>query len=235
MKCAEFNQGLDDFLDRELDGEMSVEQQAAVNAHLEGCAACRQVLGEAREIQEALRAMPIPALSEGFADRVLRAAVERNAVHHHRRGFAVGFGSAVAAGFALWLVVGLLPMQPGQQMDTGAVSEISIALNEPREVTLAFHSVRALEGAKISIQLPENVALVGYPGRRTLEWTTDLAAGDNVLRLPVVATGVDAGLDAGLIVASLEHGNKVQTLKINLKAAKAKNLSEQSLFGLGVA
>lgn len=227
MKCAELIQGMDDFLDKELDGDLSAGQQAAMQAHLDNCESCRHAVDAAREIQQALRAMPIPAPSEGFADRVMRVAVERNAARHHRRGFAVGFSSAIAAGLALWLVVGLMPMQPD---DGSEVSEISIAVNEPREVTLAFNSARALEGAKISIQLPENVALVGYPGRRTLEWETDLAEGENVLRLPVVATGVEGGQ----LVASLVHGNKVQTLKINLKAVKA-NLSEQPLFRLGVA
>jgi hypothetical protein len=230
MKCAEFNQGMDDFLDDELDGDLIDGQQAVMQAHLESCEACREAFGKAREIQQSLRAMSIPEPSDGFADRVMRVAVERNTAHHHRRGFAVGFGSAVAAGLALWLVVGMLPMQPGQQPEEGAVSEISIAVNEPREVTLAFHSARALEGAKISIQLPENVALVGYPGRRTLEWETDLAEGNNILRLPVVATGAEGGQ----LVAVLEHGNKTRTLKINLKAVKA-NLSEQTLFRLGVA
>jgi len=230
MKCADFTQGMDDFLDGELDGDLDAQRQMAMQAHLETCEACRRALGKAREFQQALGAMPIPEPSEGFTDRVMRVAVERNVGRHHRRGFAVGFGSAVAAGLALWLVVGLLPMQPGQQSDEGAVSEISIAVNEPREVTLAFHSVRALEGARITISLPENVALVGYPGRRTLEWQTNLAEGNNILRLPVVATGAEGGQ----LVAVLEHGNKTRTLKINLKAVKA-NLSEQSLFRLGVA
>lgn len=230
MKCADFYQGLDDFLDGALDGALAAEQRASMQAHLENCAACQRDVDAAREIQQALRAMPVPAPSEGFADRVLRAAVERNTAHHHRRGFAVGFGSAVAAGLALWLVVGLLPMQHGQQPDDGTVTEISIAVNEPREVTLAFHSVRALQGARISIQLPENVALVGYPGRRTLEWETNLAEGDNVLRLPVIAT--DGG--GGQLVANLEYGSKVRTLKIKLKAVKA-NLSKQSGFGPGIA
>jgi anti-sigma factor RsiW len=226
MNCAEFSKGLDDLLD----GELSPDRQAAMQAHEQSCDACRRRVEAARHIQQALRDMPVPAPSAGFADRALRAAVEQNTAHHHRRGFVVGFGSALVAGFALWLVVGLLPMRPGPAPEEGAVSEVSIALNEPHEVTLAFHAVRALEGAKISIQLPANVALVGYPGRRTLEWRTNLAEGNNILRLPVVATG----MDGGQLVAHLEYGNKVRTLKIKLKAVKP-NLSERSAFGRGVA
>ena len=161
--------------------------------------------------------MPVPAPSADFAERVLRQAVERNVDHHHRHGFVTGFGSALVAGLALWVVVGLFPGPQGVAPDgKEPLQMVSIALNETQDVKLVFNAERVVLGAKISIELPENVTIAGYPGRRHLEWQTDLAKGSNLLRLPVVATQADAGQ----LVAHIEHGNKVTTLKIQIDVQK---------------
>jgi hypothetical protein len=71
------------------------------------------------------------------------------------------------------------------------------------------------------------VAIVGYPGRRSLEWQTNLEAGKNILRLPVVATGTIGGeMKNSQLVAHVKHGNKVKTYRINLNAGTPK-VSEQ--------
>ncbi len=174
--------------------------------------------------------------SEGFIDRALHKAVDSNIGHHQRHGFMVGFGSAAAAALGLWVVIGWLPGDmPGTDSTTtvagtAAISqepllesshkpshkpeapEISIALNEQRDIKLAFFSSEALKGAKITIRIPENVALVGYPGQRELSWTTNLVKGNNTLRLPLVATQAARGV----LTAHIEYGGQVKTLKVNL-------------------
>ncbi len=180
---------------------------------------------------ERLRTMPVAEPPEGFADRVLanayKAAVEQNVPprqNHHRRGFALGFGSAAAAALAVWVVVG---MSPGELSDTGNASEsviastgevveqptMSITVNTQQTIRLAFASNESLQGAKITIRLPENVALVGYPGRRQLSWETNLKKGDNLLNLPIIATQVAQGE----LIADIEYEGRVKTLTLNLE------------------
>ena len=89
---------------------------------------------------------------------------------------------------------------------------LSIALHTQKKVKLAFASSQALTGAKITIRLPDNVALVGYPGRRQLSWETNLKKGDNLLSLPVVATQVASGE----LIADIEYKGQVKTLRVNL-------------------
>ena len=229
MNCTEFHKLIDDYCDDEL----NAGQQAGFETHHASCATCQALLAAEESMLASLKAMPVIGPSEGFADRVLHKAVDSNVGHHQRHGFLVGFGSAVAASLALWVVIGWLPGgMPSTDSTTTVAStvvasttatsqepsrkpkapEISIALNEQRDVKLAFFSSEALKGAKITIRIPENVALVGYPGQRELSWTTDLAKGDNTLRLPIKA--IQAA--HGELVAHIEYGGRIKTLKVNL-------------------
>lgn len=216
MTCNERHNMMDDYLD----GELPQLQREAFERHLNVCAGCRQRLSREQVLRADLKAMPVPAPSAGFAERVLRQAAESNVSHHHRHGFVTGFGSALVAGLALWVVVGLFPDPQGVAPEgTGPLQTVSIvlnALNEEQDVTLVFNAERVVLGARISIELPDNVAIAGYPGRKRLEWNTDLAKGSNLLRLPVIATG----MDAGQLIAHIEHDNKVTTLKIQLEVRK---------------
>lgn len=244
MNCTDFKNQIDDYCD----GELGAELMASCEGHLASCPECVKAVKDQRDLLTNLKAMPVTGPSKGFAERVLRVAMEQEAAeqhidHHvdsHRRGFLVGFGSAAVAALALWVVVGVFPQQtplPGQDRNSATqmakvevndetnveknIPEFSIALNEQREIKLAFYSAEDLQGATITLQMPENVALVGYEGQRELAWETNLAKGDNTLRLPVLATGI-AG---GQLVARIEYMGKVKTLKVNL-AIGAPELSD---------
>ncbi len=249
MNCTEFQHLLNDSGGGDIMGD-----QGGFDAHRRACDAC-QVLYEAECVAEAemlaaLRKMPVPEASVGFADRVLAAAVTAHAQaaghpravdkmkHHQRHGFMLGFGSAAVAGLALWAVVGLFPgaLSPmdGTTGDLTVAThehesepEIFIALNQQQDIKLAFYSNESLKGARITIQLPENVALVGYPGRRTLSWTTDLKKGENLLRLPVVATQIARGD----LVANIEFQDRVKTLTIGLAVNAADTSSTPAAGG----
>lgn len=221
MKCTDFHKQIDDYIDNEL----SEEQKASCYTHLLSCADCTDLLAAQNRVLDSLRAMPVAGPSEGFAARALQAAREQNQGNqhdHHRRGFLVGFGSAAAAALALWVVVGVTPLPVTDSQDAvkhakvesgvdNNIPEFSIALNEQRDIKLAFHSSEALNGAQIKLHMPESVALVGFPGQRELAWKTNLAKGDNLLRLPVIATGTGGGQ----LVAQIEYMGKVKTLKVN--------------------
>jgi hypothetical protein len=233
MNCTEFT----DTIENALDGFDPV-LQAQFDAHRASCEACRATyashLATETAIVSALREMPVPAASAGFADRVLHTAVTHNVGHHHRHGFMVGFGSAATVALALWVVIGLFPGAVPPTDDSFAANgrdtvasvatstaepkshkpELSIALNQQQDIKLAFYSGEALKGAKITIRLPENVALVGYPGRRQLSWTTDLNKGDNLLRLPVIATQIARGD----LVADIQYQDQLKTLTVGLES-----------------
>ncbi|NOX90930.1 MAG: hypothetical protein GXP18_00330 [Gammaproteobacteria bacterium] len=244
MNCTEFNDCLNDNI-----GQEPGAAEQTFDAHRASCAACQAVYTSELAMLERLRAMPVVEPPEGFADRVLANAIRRNIPqhqNHHRRGFMVGFGSAAAAALAVWVVVGMFP---GELPDTGSAPEqviassnpvdtvrqqsvLSIALNTQQTVRLAFASSESLKGAKITIRLPENVALVGYPGRRELSWETNLEKGDNLLSLPIIATQVARGE----LIADIEYEGRVKTLTLNLEtgagAAPATSSTDSEFYPL---
>ena len=254
INCTDFQNQIDDYSR----GDLSPEVMAGSEAHLASCSECTRAIDGHNSLLVSLKAMPIVGPSEGFAIRALRIATESEAVGqnvgHHRRGFMVGFGSAAAAALALWVVVGVFPQQmPGtnggsemakveavNNVETNAderVPEFSIALNEQRDIKLAFFSSEDLKGATITLQMPENIALVGYKGQRKLTWETNLAKGDNTLRLPIIATSVATSATGGQLVAHIEYMGKVKTLKVNLSVGAANvapGLSGNAEFGLQV-
>lgn len=207
MECSEFRSNIDAFLD----GDLPIDQQKQVLDHQIQCSACRANLIEAQRIQKLLRDLPVPEPRIGFHDRVLAVATEKTRPKQSR-SFTGGFISAIAAGLVIWIVVGLFN---GEKITNGsnAIPGISIALNDTRNVKVTFNSQRALKDATISLIIPDNVQLTGYPGQRELKWKTNLSPGSNYLRLPIMAV---KAADGQLIV-KIEHQNKTKTLRLNLK------------------
>ena len=56
------------------DGKLNGADTGLINAHLEECAACREEYRQTALLLEALRAIPVPPPSPGFAERALRNA-----------------------------------------------------------------------------------------------------------------------------------------------------------------
>jgi len=225
MKCTDFKNLVDDYSTNEL----SEEQKASSEVHLSSCGDCAALLASRNQLLDSLKAMPVVGPSEGFEGRALRTAINQGSHDQHRRGFVVGFGSAAVAALALWVVVGVTPFPVSESnkseelakiaknVEEKDIPEFAIALNEQRDIKLAFYSAEELKGAQITLQVPENVAVVGFPGQRELAWKTNLAKGNNMLRLPVIATGANGGQ----LIAQIEYMGKVKRLKVNLAVAKA--------------
>jgi hypothetical protein len=228
MKCQQFTLNLDDFLDQYI----AADEASLLQAHMESCSDCQTLYQQQLALRALLKALPVPEPTAGFADRALSQAMiegrQRQAdvlndhdqsrkpdhVVHHRAGFIKGFSSALAAGLALWLVVGVLPVkqETAHTVDQG----IKITVQQVHTVKLAFQSVSALQNARITIRLPDNVEIVGYEGKSELAWNTDLKQGDNILKLPIKANS----LMNGRIVAEIEHNNQVKTIGIDLQVKK---------------
>jgi hypothetical protein len=221
MKCQEAQPLIDDYLD----GVLSPIQAESLTAHCAQCGDCSDTLAQARQFRQLLSSAAVPPPSAGFVDRALRHAVQQNGpTHHdsHKKGFIKGFGSAIAAGLALWVMVSVLPTHQGTETQPPAPlasnsqnqtdNTISISLHEATSVTLAFHAAQAVEGATITINLSDNLELVGYQNRQTLEWQTNLVAGDNVLTLPIKALKSQQGK----IIAQVTHNNLMKSIELKL-------------------
>ena len=204
MNCDDFTRQLDDYLDADPAADLAALQQ-----HVEACAHCQQSLDEARAIRAALAELPVEAPSRGFEQRVL-AEVRRQHKDTHKHHFIAGFGTAMAASLALWFASNLFIPGTGTQ----PTESISVAMHSVSTVKLMFEVPDALADVTLSVKLPANVELQGYPGQQQLSWKTSLKKGQNVLALPVLA--IESG--SGEMVAQLTYGNKTKSLRIVLKS-----------------
>ena len=163
---------------RELD-LMQRENNSALLKHLHRCSECREYAEELRLVN-LLRTMPAPQPSEYFEERVLSAALPK------RRSPASGkvrkWQLATAASLLLAVFVAL-PQWPS----TAPATEVVTAQVETLPLRVSVDTARAMEGAVISVTLPEHLALEGYGDQRELRWRTNLNAGANRLTLPVRA------------------------------------------------
>jgi hypothetical protein len=170
------------------------------------------------QIQALLKDYPMPTASASFYDQALARAMHQGSRRMRRRWVLTGFGAAVAAGLAVWLISGMLltNLQSDATHDTrqAAIPGVTMTLEEPRTVNLVFASATALHAATLTVSLPVGVELEGFPGQREISWETSLNEGRNLLPLKLVAlTPV-----GGELLARLEHdGNdRVFLLQVNV-------------------
>jgi predicted anti-sigma-YlaC factor YlaD len=102
-------------------GHLDPDQEAAVRAHLDGCAVCRE---EARELAPVAALLPLadperlgapPEPSREMLDQVLsRIEWERGSRRRARRRSVIGRVGAAAAVLALIVVVGQMALEPSE-------------------------------------------------------------------------------------------------------------------------
>ncbi len=207
MSCKHIHAHLDALLDAELDP--AVERD--LRAHVDGCPDCRETLAREERIRAALVELPVEGPEPGYFGRALAVARHQPAEHGRWRWWGMGFGSAVAAMLAVWLVSGTL-LGPPELPPADDMPGVTIAMHQVGTVNLMFASAEALEGARLVLELPPGIELDGYAGRRELRWVTDLRAGRNVLPLKLRAIE-GAG---GEIVARLEHDQRQKTFRVKV-------------------
>lgn len=159
-----------------------------------------------------LKDVPLDEPEPGFYDRALVNAAQASARRHRNRWLATGFGGAIAAGIVAWLVGGMIMSTP--DVPVPEIPGVAIALEQAHEVNFVFASAQPLEGAMLTIELPDGIELEGFPGQRAVSWETSLAAGKNHLPLTLIATRpVD-----GIVVARLEHQQRSKTFELRVNA-----------------
>jgi hypothetical protein len=193
------------------DAAANAERRAA-EFHLAQCAACR--LAERALIAlDAERRAPVPRLAEGAFERAVQRALQPPVARvPSRRGFWLGtaVGGALAASIAV--AATLLWLQPGVPVAT-ANPEVTLALNEVRDVSVSLDSPEALAGAEIHVVLTGAIGLQGFAEQRELRWVTDLDRGVNQLTLPLVALGPSGGQ----VMVEVQHGDKRRTFLLDVQ------------------
>ena len=165
-----------------------------------------------QEILELLKDYPMPDAAAGFYDQALLNAAQRGARRQRNRWLLTGFGSAVAASVAVWIVAGMLLGSPDAPAPQAQMANVTMALEEPRTINFVFESTEALDGATLTVSLPDGIELQGFPGQREITWETSLTQGKNLLPLTLVAL-TPAG---GELLARLEHDNRGRTFRLRL-------------------
>jgi len=87
-------------------------------------------------------------------------AVHKGSRRQRNRWMLAGFGSAIAAGLAIWAITAMLMTTP-QLPDAGpAIPGVTIAMEQEHTVRLVFASAEALDSATLTVSLPEGVVFV---------------------------------------------------------------------------
>lgn len=189
-------------------------ERRRVMQHLSTCESCRHAF-RALAYLRAERDRPVPAPSPRAADDALEAATADGARHRAGSFWSGVVVGAMAAGLAALAIV-LLPADRMPGRAAGAPPEVTMAVHEPEDVSIAIDSAQALSGAEIHVSLHGAVDLRGFAGQRDIRWTTDLEPGINELRLPVEATGERGGQ----VRVVVRHGNRQKTFTIDVHVAE---------------
>jgi hypothetical protein len=209
MTCKHVNENLDDFIDGALDGA----ELATFEDHAAQCGDCQKIIADARYLQGLLRDSTdtdVPTPDAAFFDQALIRAAHNGSRQQHHRGWLKGFGSAIAAGVAIWLIGGLFFSTP--DIPAADVPAVTMALEEPHTVNLVFASTSELIDATLTVMLPEGIEIAGFEGQREISWETSLTAGSNVLPLKLIATSPMGGE----ILATLRHNEDDRTFRLHV-------------------
>lgn len=208
MNCEDTKRNLDDYVD----GRIAEGQREAIARHVASCDSCTALVAREQELRDLLRDFPAPHAAPQFYDRALVRAAGKSSRRHRNRWLMTGFGSAIAAGLAIWVISGVLLTTPELPDVNTTIPGVTVALEEPRTVNLVFASATSLESAMLTVSLPEGIELAGFPGQREIAWETSLSEGRNLLPLKLIAL-TPAG---GELLARLEHDDRDRTFRLHI-------------------
>jgi len=164
------------------------------------------------QIQALLKDYPMPAADAGFYDQALVRATHAGSRRQRNRWLLTGFGAAIAATIAVWMIGGMLLTNPQLPDAESAIPGVTMALEEPRTVNLVFASATRLDSATLTVSLPVGIELEGFPGQREISWQTNLSEGKNLLPLTLIALTPTGGE----LLARLEHEDRDRTFRLRV-------------------
>jgi len=212
------------------DGLLGPAEGAAVKEHLTVCDSCASAW-QALETLQAHRSTPAPAPRPELFSEILRAATEANSIEREsgvsRFWLGAGLGGAIAAG----IVFALLSFSPILQERTLSTPQLTIALNETRDVNVAIDSPQDLRDAQIRVVLTGAVALAGFEGQSEVRWSTHLDRGVNMLSLPVTMQGLDGG--RLLVEVDDEDHHEIFVVELQSSAEAGASMRPQETYTEG--
>ncbi len=168
-----------------------------------------------QEIQALLKDYPMPEATTAFYDQALVRATHEGTRRQRNRWLMTGFGGALAAGLALWLIGGFFLTTPNLPNADPDIPGITMTLEEPRTVNLVFASATDLDSATLTVTLPDGIELAGFPGQREIAWQTSLKQGKNFLPLELIAVSPVSGE----VLARLEHDDRDRTFRLRVEVS----------------
>ncbi|MFK5914312.1 MAG: hypothetical protein QM484_08040 [Woeseiaceae bacterium] len=208
MNCTQFNKILDDYID----GSLLTIQLSHAQLHLNECTDCQRIYSQANCLLTTLKDIPVPPAKVGYEKRVLSFLNNKQEKQTpYQNLFFAGFSGAVAASFALWLILSPVSQfsPPTENMKT-----VNLLIQKQQTIDLVFNLASELPDATLTIKLPEKVEIAGYSGKRQLIWTTSLKQGPNRLALPLIARNKNNGI----LIATLSKNGKTKTFKIKINS-----------------
>ena len=206
MNCTQFQNMLDDYIDCSL----STIQFSHVQSHLKECEQCQESYTQANELLSALRDIPIPPAKLGYKKRVLSFLEENHPKQTKQHNwFYAGFGSAISASFALWLVFSPVSLLSTK---TESMNTVNLLVKKQQTIDLVFNLADELPEATLTIELPEKIEIAGYAGKRQLSWKTSLKKGSNRLALPIIGSQEHSGV----LIARLTNNGKTKTFRVRI-------------------
>jgi hypothetical protein len=156
-----------------------------------------------QKLQEKLASIPAP-IPDGYERRMMsfitrleqdQAATSARIQNRpeQKPGKLAWFASGFASAAILCLLVGSWLIWNNSSSSSVSVGSIYLAPMKTRNISLVFRVPGDMEKATLRIDLPGDVELKGYPGKRTITWKTSLKHGTNKLVLPLMATGSRGG------------------------------------------
>lgn len=223
MNCKQAHEMLDDYLD----GSLSTMQFSSLHSHLNSCDACQKDFYQAQNLVIALKDIPVPPAKTGFENRVLSFLDKEPTQKTSRHTWLIaGLSSAMAATLTMWLSISSFNISP-ENIDH--ISTVNLVASQTQKVDLIFNLPKVLSNATLTIELPEQLEVAGYPGKRQLQWNTSFKKGANRLALPLIST--DTNNNSGLLLAHLTKNGKTKIfrIRINTKSANTSSVTEKQL------
>lgn len=206
MDCKKIMALRDDYLD----GYLSEKEALAIREHIGHCLQCRHALDNDAEILRALRDIPASSPHPDFAARAFNAARTTHQKRQTKR-LSVYWGTALAACLAAWIMVAQ-PDKMVLQTPSAPVFSVTLKLHEQKTINLVVNAPQDLMNADVTIQLPRQLVMVGFPEKSEIKWTTNLRKGRNLLSLPIMAKG-SGNVE---LVTRINHQNKSKILKVEM-------------------
>ena len=197
MKCDEAQTAIR----AAIDAETSLDSRTRV--HLMTCEDCSEDYAD-WSLEHALAQDWVPPLRDGFVDDVILAATRDGAAARVRR-------YAIAASIAVFgIAVGLFFGYRLGVEQSPEFAHVNLVANEGKTVRLLIDSPVAQDAATVTIDLADNLELAGFPNEHRIEWQTPLAAGRNLLALPLTLTEAsDSQFRVGLVYGATHRDIRV--------------------------